>query len=181
MINYDQEIYNGAIKGGATNELAKLITAQARHETGNYSNNQTLSNNNVFGFKYSTNSSYANKGNISPEGNAYAKYSSIQNAILDYVDRWMGKDSIDGGTRLEEFNAVTDAETFARKLKRYGYYNTPIGKTDEQVIKNYINGIKTALLRIKVIEFFRTNYAVIGLVIIGITVYIYQLKKKKIF
>jgi hypothetical protein len=66
-------------------------------------------------------------------------------------------------------------------LKRYGYYNTPTGKTDEQVIQNYINGIKTALLRIKVIEFFRTNYAVIGLVIIGITVYIYQLKKKKIF
>lgn len=181
MINYDQEIYNGAIKGGTTNELAKLITAQARHETGNYSNNQTISNNNVFGFKYSTNSKYAQKGNTSPEGDPYAKYQSIEYAILDYIDRWMGKNSKLGGTRLEEFNKVTDSETFARKLKSYGYYHTPSGLTDEQVIQTYIRGINSALLRIKVIEFFRTNYAVIGIVLIGITIYIYKLKQKKIF
>ena len=77
MINYNQQIYDGAVNNGATSWLAKLLIAQSRFETGDYGNNQSKTNNNIFGFKYSPNSQYAKKGNTSPEGDPYAKYETM--------------------------------------------------------------------------------------------------------
>jgi hypothetical protein len=177
MINYDQEIYEGAIQGGATPSLAKLLVAQARHETGNYGNKQTKNNNNVFGFKYSRNSQYANQGNISPEGDPYAQYDTLGDAIKDYILRWMNLSSKEGGTRLQEFNKIQDEDTttYATKLKGYGYYGATI---DE-----YINGLNWALKRMVIVDFYfknekKINYAVIGGVLIGITLYIYYIMKR---
>ena len=188
MINYDQEIYEGAIQGGATPALAKLMIAQGRFESGNYGNNQTKTNNNVFGFKYSPNSQYAKKGNISPEGDPYAKYDTLQDAILDYIGRWMNKSSKEGGTRLQEFNKIQEGDTYtyAYKLKKsYGYYGTLQGESDEDAINRYAKGMKSALTRMKIVEFYfknqtTINYAVIGGVLIGMTAYVYYLVKKKI-
>lgn len=177
MINYDQEIYEGAIEGGATQSLARLLVAQARHETGNYGNYQTKNNNNVFGFKYSPNSQYSRQGNISPEGDPYAKYDTLQDAILDYVGRWMSKSSKEGGTRLNEFNKIQegDTTTYATKLKGYGYYGAPVNE--------YIKGLNSALTRMKVVEFYfnnekTINYSLVGGLLIGISAYIYYLMKK---
>lgn len=180
MINYDQEIYDGGIAGGATPALAKLMTAQARHETGNYNNYQTKQNFNVFGMKYSVNSRYAQPGNISPEKNAYAHYPSLQYAILDYIDRYMGQPSKNGGTKLQEFNTVQDGDTttFATKLKSYGYFGATLSE--------YISGLNTALKRMSIVAFYfkyqkTINYTLIGGVIIALTGYVYYLKKKKVF
>ena len=177
MINYDQEIYEGAIEGGATPSLARLLVAQARHETGNYGNNQTKSNNNVFGFKYSANSQYSHQGNISPEGDPYAHYDTLQDAIKDYIVRWKGKSSKEGGTRLEEFNKIEDGDTttYATKLKGYGYFGADVNE--------YIKGLNSALTRMKVVEFYfnnedTINYSVVGGLLIGISAYIYYLMKK---
>jgi len=177
MINYDQEIYNGAITGGATPALAKLLVAQARLESGNYSNSQTKNNNNIFGFKYSEKSSYAKVGNISPEGDAYAHYDTLQDAILDYIGRWMSLTSKEGGTRLEEFNKIAegDTTTYSNKLKSYGYF----GATPSQ----YASGLNSAIKRINVVAFYFENkntidYGVIGAVVIGLTYYVYYLYKK---
>lgn len=177
MINYDQEIYEGAIQGGATPSLARLMVAQARHETGNYNNYQTKTNNNVFGFKYSSNSQYAHQGNISPEGDPYAHYDTLQDSILDYIGRYMSKSSKEGGTRLQEFNKIQegDTTTYATKLKGYGYYGATINE--------YIKGMNSALTRMKIVEFYfnnenKINYALIGGVLIGISAYIYYLMKR---
>lgn len=181
MINYDQEIYNGAIKGGATPSLAKLLVAQARHESGNYNNTQTIKNNNVFGFKYSRNSVYSQKGNISPEGDPYAKYDTLQDSIKDYIVRWMGKSSKVGGTRLQEFNTINegDTNTYARKLKGYGYYSNVKGETDESAIRRYIGGLNSALTRIKVVGFYfdnekKINFGLLGVVLLGISYMAYK-------
>ena len=185
MVNYDQEIYNGAIKGGATPPLAKLLVAQARHESGNYNSNQTKTNNNVFGFKHSANSIYSQRGNISPEGDPYAHYDTLQDSIKDYIIRWMGKSSKQGGTRLQEFNTIKegDTETYARKLKGYGYYTNIKGETDESAIKRYIGGLNSALTRIQVVGFYfnnekKINYGLVGIVIIGLTFLSYRYYKK---
>jgi uncharacterized FlgJ-related protein len=177
-LNYDQEIYDGAIKGGTSPALATLLVAQARHETGNYSNNQTKINNNLFGFKYSPNSRFSKKGNISPEGDPYAKFDSVGDAIQEYVIRYMGKKSNEGGTRLQEFNKIqpNDTTTFANKLKGYGYYG--------DTVAHYINGLKAALTRIKIVAFYNRNKTAvnstvgIGLVLIGIATYLYIKKNK---
>lgn len=185
MVNYDQEIYNGAIKGGATPSLAKLLVAQARHESGNYDSNQTRTNNNVFGFKHSPNSIYSQRGNISPEGDPYAHYDTLQDAIKDYIVRWMGKSSKQGGTRLQEFNTISegDTNTYARKLKSYGYYTNVKGESDESAIRRYIGGLNGALTRIKVVAFYfdnekKINYGLVGLAIIGLTALSYWYYKK---
>ena len=178
-LNYDQEIYEGAINGGTTPALATLLVAQARHETGNYSNNQTKINNNLFGFKYSPNSRFSKKGNISPEGDSYAKFDSVGDAIQEYVIRYMGKKSNEGGNRLQEFNKLkaNDTTTFANKLKGYGYYGAEV--------KDYIRGLNAALTRIKIVAFYNKNKTAvnstvgIGLVLIGIAAYLY-IKKTKI-
>ena len=47
MINYNQQIYDGAVNNGATSWLAKLLIAQSRFETGDYGNNQSKTNNNI--------------------------------------------------------------------------------------------------------------------------------------
>ncbi len=198
MANYDQDIYDGAIAGGATPALAELMVAQARHESQNYTNHQTQVNNNVFGFKYSPNSQYATEGNISPEGNAYAHYDTLQNAILDYIQRWMGKSSNDGGTRLDEFNQIPqgDTTTYAIKLKSYGYYSNVNGESDQSAINRYIGGLNAALLRIdisaavdyvenkagQVIEQIKKSPAIaIGIGLILVTGIVVFLKRKSIF
>jgi uncharacterized FlgJ-related protein len=177
-LNYDQEIYDGAIKGGAKPSLATLLVAQARHETGNYSNKQTKVNNNLFGFKYSPNSKFSKKGNISPEGDPYAKFDTVGDAIQEYVIRWMGKNAKNGGTRLQEFNAIqpNDTTTYANKLKGYGYYGAAVSE--------YIRGLNSALTRIKVVAFYNQNKMAvnstlgIGILLIAIASYIYIKKNK---
>lgn len=188
MLGYqiDQEIYNAAIKQGANKYLAKLVVAQARHETGNYGNKQTKENNNIFGFKYSRNSQFAKEGNISPEGNAYAKYDSIENAINDYFVRYWGLNANDksGRTRLQHFNSEiqsVDTTKFATMLKSYGYYHTPSNQTVEQSIGIYVKGLNSALTKIKVVEFVENNkgyiFTGIGLLTLGIGILIYKKTK----
>lgn len=177
-LNYDQEIYNGAIKGGATPALATLLVAQARHETGNYSNKQTKVNNNLFGFKYSPNSKFSKRGNISPEGDPYAKFDTVGDAIQEYVIRYMGKKSSEGGTRLQEFNKIQpkDTTTFANKLKGYGYYGAAVSE--------YIRGLNGALTRINIVAFYNRNKmavnssALIGIILLGFAYYTYKKKNK---
>lgn len=177
MANYDQDIYNGAIKGGATPELATLLVAQSRLETGNYTNNQTKTNNNLFGFKYSANSKYSKKGNVSPEGDLYAKYDTINDSILDYVNRWMGLKSKLGGTRLQEFNTIKykDTTTYATKLKGYGYYGA--------TVDGYIKGLNSALTRIKLVAFYNNNKTTVNSLLLGVVLIIggiiYYKKMKK--
>lgn len=183
----DQQIYNAAIRQGANNYLAKLVVAQARHETGNYNNNQTKTNNNIFGFKYSKNSSFANEGNISPEGNAYAKYNTISDAISDYFVRYWALKSNDNrySNRLEHFNAQInslDTNKFASLLKSYGYYHTPSNETVSQSIGNYQRGIDSALKRINVVEFVEKNKNYIalggGLILLSIAAIVYLRNNK---
>jgi hypothetical protein len=186
-VDYNQEIYDAAVKGGASRWLAKLLIAQSRFETGDYGNRQSEENNNIFGFKWTPNSQYSQKGNISPEGDPYAKYPTIEYAILDYINRWMGLKSKSGGTRLEEFNQIPDGDTltFATKLKDYGYYHTPSNETRDESIDNYKQGLDAKIKRMIVVDWYNKNktavtLSVIGIVVLSLGAYFYILKKRKV-
>lgn len=188
MKNYNQEIYDGAVNNGATSWLAKLLIAQSRFETGDFGNKQTDINNNIFGFKWSPNSQYAKKGNISPEGDPYAKYDTIGDAIADYINRWMLLKSKEGGTRLEEFNQIPEGDTltFATKLKDYGYYHTPSNQTRQESINEYKGGIDAKIKRMVVVDWYFANkktikttaFVFLGVGIVATVLYI--LKKRKV-
>jgi LPXTG-motif cell wall-anchored protein len=180
----DQSIYNTAIEQGFNPIAAKLIAAQARFESADYTSSVFKANNNTSGIKY-IGQANSTQGSISPEGNYYAKFDTIQDSINDKIVRLYNK-TIQGITP-QQLKDSTDADDFARKLKQRGYYgNAAYGTSEsESDISNYSRGMKAKLLKIKVLEFYNNNkntinFAIIGVTLIAITFYIYYIKKKKL-
>lgn len=173
MESIDQQIYDAAISRGFTPISAKLIVAQARHETGNYTSNIFKLNNNLFGMKY-VKQPLATKGSASPksEGDFYARYSSVGDSVKDLIDRNYALSR--GGVSPDQLKSASDSLDFATKLKARGYYG--------DTISNYANGLKSALLRINVIEFVQKNKGKLiilggGLILIGLSLYLYNRNK----
>jgi hypothetical protein len=196
----DQAVYNTAIKQGFNPIAAKLIVAQARFESSDYTSNVFLKNNNTSGMKYIGASQInAQRGTPAPSNERtcnlqcdrdfYARFNTVQDSINDVIKRLYTKTM--GGVTPQMLKDSTSAEDFARKLKMRSYYGFgKLNSTDpskvaqaEAEIKEYAGGMKNKLLRIQVVEFVeknKVNLGVVGVLIIGITAYIYYLKKKKI-
>ena len=80
----DQKIYNTAVQQGFNPIAAKLIVAQARFESADYTSNVFKKNNNTSGVKY-IGQKNATQGTLSPEGNYYAKYDTVQDSLNDKI------------------------------------------------------------------------------------------------
>lgn len=92
--------------------ISKIITAQSGHETGGWTSNVWLSNNNGFGYGY--------------QGNGqYYSYPSIQDSVDDVVG-WLDR-------HMPGYENITDKDQYAQGLKNAGYY------TDSE--SNYSAGI----------------------------------------
>ena len=164
----DEQIYTAAMKAGFSPSAAKLIVAQARHETGNYTSYQFKENNNLFGMKY-VKQPLAKMGNKSPEGDYYAKYSNVGDSVMDLVNR--NYKITRKGVSFADLKSVSDSTDFAKKLKQRGYY------TDSEA--NYKRGLDLALLRINALDLIKNNKGklTIGLILIGLATYWYYKKK----
>lgn len=162
-MNVDKIIYDEAIKAGFSKKLALLIIAQARLESADYTNNQFKSNNNIFGFKY-VNQPLATKGNISPEGNYYAKYKSPQDSAKDYINRYFGFSR--GGVSTDDLKNSTDSTDFANKLKQRGFFGI--------TAKQYAAGIEAKLKTLDI-----TKIAVGSGVLIILAIIIFLVIRKK--
>lgn len=164
----DEQIYTAAMKAGFDPSAAKLIVAQARHETGNYSSFQFRNNNNLFGMKF-VNQPLATKGNKSPEGDFYAKYPNVAASVQDLVNR--NYKITRGGVSFEDLKSVSDTTDFAQKLKKRGYYTASINEYDR--------GLKSALARINIVDLVKKNKGklTIGLALLAIATYWYYKKK----
>lgn len=169
----DQQIYNAALSKGFTPTAAKLVVAQARHETGNYTSNIFKLNNNLFGMKY-VKQPLATQGSASPrsEGDFYARYKSVGDSVKDLIDR--NYILTRGGVTPEQLKNATDSLDFATKLKARGYYG--------DTISNYANGLKSALNRINIVEFVQKNKGKLlilglGLVLVSVSYYLYNKKQ----
>lgn len=196
----DQAIYNTAIKQGFNPIAAKLIVAQARFESADYTSAVFKANNNTSGIKYIGASQInAQRGTPAPSNERtcnlqcdrdyYARFNTVQDAINDKIVRLYNRTM--GGVTPQQLKDSTSADDFARKLKMRSYYgfgdlnssNPSKVSQAEDEIRNYAGGMKAKLLRIQVVEFVeknKVNLAVVGAIIIGITAYIYYLKKKKV-
>lgn len=196
----DQDIYNTAIKQGFNPIAAKLIVAQARFESADYTSAVFKANNNTSGIKYIGASQInAQRGTPAPSnerrcnlqcnGDFYAKFDTVQDSINDKIVRLYSRTM--GGVTPQQLKDSTSADDFARLLKMRSYYG--FGKLNssepskvaqaESEIRNYAAGLKAKLIRINVIEFVeknKVNLAVVGAIIIGITAYVFYLKKKKV-
>lgn len=196
----DQAIYNTAIQQGFNPIAAKLIVAQARYESADYTSAVFKANNNTSGIKYIGASQInAQRGTPAPSDERrcnlqcntdfYAKFNTVQDAINDKIVRLYNKTM--GGVTPQQLKDSTNADDFARLLKMRSYYGKgKLNSSDpslvakaESEIRSYAGGMKSKLLRINVIEFVeknKVNLAVVGAIIIGITAYVFYLKKKKV-
>jgi len=150
----DQQIYLTATANGFTDISARLIVAQARLESSDYTSNVFKNNANMYGMKF-IGQALATRGTIAPinersakcrntgdcaNSDYYAKYTSPQDSASDVIVRLYSK-TIKGVTSEQLKNAKTPIE-FATLLKQRGYF----GVTASQ----YATGLKSKLKKISV-------------------------------
>lgn len=181
---YDQIIYNTAIKQGFSPTAAKFVVAQARFESADYTSNVFKANNNTSGMKY-IGQPLATRGSLAPKNERsatcqaggecknsdhYAKFSSVQDSANDKIVR-LYNITMRGVTPEQLKNAKTPEE-FASLLKKRGYYGG-----DEST---YAGGLKAKLLRIQVVEFVtkNRNLLLLGTGLILVAYYVYKTKLK---
>jgi uncharacterized FlgJ-related protein len=165
----DQQIYNTAIAQGFNPIAAKLIAAQARFESADYSSNVFKQNNNTSGIKF-INQKNAVQGTLSPEGNYYAKYNTVQDSINDKIVRLYNITM--RGVTPQQLKNAKDSTEFAKLLKQRGYY----GSSEAE----YASGLKSKLLKINVVEFVQKNKfsLILGLILLGTGLWYYKKLKK---
>jgi uncharacterized FlgJ-related protein len=178
-MNYDQLIYDAALKGGFNPTSAKLVVAQARHETGNYTSNVFKKNNNLFGMKF-VGQPLATRGTPAPKSewgcggtcnsDFYSKYASVSDSVQDLINRNLKITR--RGVTFEQLKNAKDSTEYATLLKQRGYYGA--------TIPIYDRGLKSALNKLNIIEevkqFYTENTSSvnvgIGLLLIGAGLYI---------
>ena len=166
----DQSIYNTALQQGFTPTAAKFVVAQARFESADYKSSVFKNNNNTSGIKF-IGQPNATRGSLSPEGNYYARFNTVQDSVNDKIAR-IYNITMRGvtPTQLKNSESVDD---FARLLKQRGYF------TD--TLSNYTSGLKAKLLKVNVLEFVKKNAAtlVVGLILLVGGSYLLYKKLKK--
>lgn len=176
-MNYDQLIYDTAIKNGFTPTSAKFVVAQARHETANYTSNVFKRTNNLFGMKFVNQKLAISDNKKSPEGDYYAHYRSPQDSADDAIGRLFNI-TMRGVSPTQLKNAKTPEE-YSNLQKQRGYFGDKVDI--------YIKGIKSALTKLNIMEEVKQFYAEnttsvntgLGLLLIGIGLYIAAVIKKK--
>lgn len=192
--SYDQLIYDTAISQGFTPTAAKLVVAQSRLETANYTSAVFKLNNNTGGMKFvgqknatrgslapSSERSYSCKsGGACSNSDHYAKFSSVADSAADVIVRLYNKTM--GGVTPDQLKNAKTPEEFARLLKKrkyygFGAYGTPQA---EKEIAGYGAGLKALVLRVEVIEFLKKNknqlLIGLGLIALGAAYYLYTKK-----
>lgn len=169
-MSIDQLIYNTAIQQGFNSTTAKLIAAQARFESADYTSNVFKKNNNTSGIKF-IGQPNAVQGTLSPEGDYYAKFNTVQDSINDKIVRLYNIKM--RGVTPQQLKNATDATEFANLLKQRGYYGSSAAE--------YASGLRSKLLKINVLEFVQRNKTAlaIGLLLLGSGLWYYLKIKKK--
>ena len=177
---YDQIIYDTAISEGFTPTAAKLVVAQARFESADYSSNVFKKNFNTSGMKY-IGQPLATRGTAAPaneqrcgggcDSDYYAKFRSVEDSAKDKISRLYNITM--RGVTPQQLKNVTSADEFANLLKKRGYYGAPENQ--------YANGLRAKLLRIQVVEFVskNKNTLLIGVGLLALAGAYYLFFKKK--
>lgn len=135
MTGYFDLIQKTAEADGMPKRLSYLIAGQSAHETANYTSRVFIEDRNCFGYKRVSGAKYQlSSGRMSPEGNAYAAYSSIENSVHE-VTAWIKRRLNEG--RFPALDTIKTPLQYATALKNCGYYGDPVSV--------YANGISRAL------------------------------------
>lgn len=131
-------VMQAAIDKGNTVTFAKLLAAQAIHESANFTSNVFKKNNNAFGMKTPRvrKSPYIlGAGSAAPASEGptpYAKYASVSDSAKDVL-HWLAYNKVNTGL-------YTTPDAYAAVLKSKGYYG--------DTVANYTRALKAALKKL---------------------------------
>jgi len=163
MNSTDNKIYSRLIGNGIPAQLANIIIAQARHETGDYTSNAYKIDNNLFGYKY-IGQTGATKGIKSSERDYYAHYRNIE-ASVDELCRWINRRQKEGKFP-NNLASITSPAQYAQLLKNNSYYGS--------TLLSYTTGLIAALKRIGAV--IKKNGSVAAIFIFAIIILALYLK-----
>jgi len=138
----DTTIYNQAVSLGIPASVAKIMVAQARYESADYTSNLSAFNN-VFGYKYVPGAKWqAGSAFLSPEGNYYAAYNSVNDSTGEIVD-WLKRRQSEGYFNIAD---LTTPAAYADGIKTADYYG--------QSALDYANGLiaKYGLIKVGIVS-----------------------------
>lgn len=120
-------IYNQLLKGSSINPglpptLAAIMTAQAAYETAGFTSNVFKTCNNAFGYKEHGDEPACTQ---SPEGNAYAYYTSVEKSAEELVNYVYRRVRQSGWPPL---NTITTPEQYATLITAAGYHGITASK-----------------------------------------------------
>lgn len=128
-----QEIFNTVIEQGYDTLMAKLIVAQAMHESGNFKSKLFRKGNNAFGMMRTKKDTLAIGSMGAEKRSGYAVYEDVNKstiAVLQLLER--------KGCGFK-FNS---AKEYAKWLKSKGYY--------EDTTTNYVRALQIHLRRVRI-------------------------------
>ena len=115
----DKIIENIVLDKGYSETLAKLITAQAKVESGNFTSHLYLTTKNAFGYKCVKNNPLQIGCKVkSPEGDYYASYKSLNDSVLEIL-YWLRRREKEGKFIIKD---LTDSVSYAKALKKAKFF-----------------------------------------------------------
>lgn len=127
-MEYDLLIQKILIDSGYSPNMARMIAAVSRHETGNYSSHVFKTLNNMFGMRFPT---IRKTTAISESDSKYSVYHSPADSVRDMVLY------LDARQYPTNFNSVAD---LVSTMKAKGYF--------EDSESNYLHGVERALSKV---------------------------------
>jgi uncharacterized FlgJ-related protein len=127
---YGTDLYLSLVQQGFWPDTAKLITAQAAHETGNFTSAIFKYQNNPWGMKLPA----QRRTTATGEARGHAIYNNLADAVTDYWYYW---------TAQKYPPVYKDVFTFVADLKRHNYFEADEAeyqKGVEAFYKLYFNG-----------------------------------------
>jgi uncharacterized FlgJ-related protein len=159
MPSTEQIIYSTAKADGMPDQLALLIVAQSKHETGDYTSNLFKKYNNAFGYSYVSGAKYQlpTPGTIADNGKPIAAYANVQDSTHE-ITAWIKRRQKDGKFP-KDLATITTATQYAQLLKNAGYYGASLTEYLNGLIRFYKANIKpialgTGIIIIAAIAFF---------------------------
>jgi hypothetical protein len=139
---YANIVYTAALAGTVQNPglpatLAQLVTAQAQHETGNFTSNVFINANNAFGYKYV--GSHYQLGAY----HGYGVYADVGTSTAELVD-WIYR-RVNDGSFPQDLTIITDPTQYAALLKNASYYEASFSQYSADLASYFNSDVLTAI------------------------------------
>lgn len=127
-------IYAQAVAGtdnnpGVPSLFAEFIVGQAANETGGFTSNFFVNNNNAFGYSCSSSSQYqdgCSSGNAD-NGVKVGNYDTIEDSVKEVVDWWYRRTRDGRGGCPSSLDQITTSDQYAQILSNAGYFTSNEG------------------------------------------------------